>query len=131
MSMGYIAAGSALLNYMSQRSAQSAANRRANQANALAAENMRLQTEEMRKNREFQQEQAAKLEKQKDIYRGMEFVNPYAENIFEDLTINQQQVRFQTEQGQQQRADIMQQMRGAAGGSGVAGLAQLLANQGQ
>ena len=59
--------------------------------------------------------------------------NPYAnmENVMEDLTVNQQQAQFETQQGQQQRANIMQQMGGAAGGSGVAGLAQALANQGQ
>jgi len=59
--------------------------------------------------------------------------NPYAnmENTMEDLTINQQQAQFEAQQGAQQRANIMQQMGGAAGGSGVAGLAQAMANQGQ
>ena len=59
--------------------------------------------------------------------------NEYAglENTMEDLTINQQQAQFEAQQGQQQRANIMQQMGGAAGGSGVAGLAQAMANQGQ
>ena len=49
----------------------------------------------------------------------------------EDLTVNQQQAQFQAQQGQQQRANIMQNMQGAAGGSGVAALAQAMANQGQ
>jgi hypothetical protein len=59
--------------------------------------------------------------------------NPYAnmENVMEDLTVNQQQAQFEAQQGQQQRANIMQQMSGAAGTSGVAGLAQSMANQGQ
>ena len=59
--------------------------------------------------------------------------NPYAnmENVMEDLTVNQQQAQFEAQQGQQQRANIMQQMGGAAGASGVAGLAQAMANQGQ
>ena len=59
--------------------------------------------------------------------------NPYAnmENVMEDLTVNQQQAQFEAQQGQQQRANIMQQMGGAAGSSGVAGLAQAMANQGQ
>tara|TARA_R110002110_G_scaffold238976_3_gene454773 strand:+ start:1092 stop:1745 length:654 start_codon:yes stop_codon:yes gene_type:complete len=59
--------------------------------------------------------------------------NPYAnmENTMEDLTVNQQQAQFEAQQGQQQRANIMQQMGGAAGSSGVAGLAQAMANQGQ
>ena len=58
--------------------------------------------------------------------------NPYAQmqNTMEDLTVNQQQAQFEAQQGQQQRANIMQQMGGAAGGSGIAGLAQAMANQG-
>jgi len=59
--------------------------------------------------------------------------NPYAnmENTMEDLTVNQQAAQFQTQQGAQQRANIMQSLQGAAGSSGVAGLAQSLANQAQ
>ena len=53
------------------------------------------------------------------------------ENVYEDLTVNQQQAQFQAQEGAQQRANIMQGMRGAAGGSGIAGLAQAMANQGQ
>ena len=73
------------------------------------------------------------LEKQKEEYKAVEFINPYAnlENVFEDLTVNQQQARFQAQQGAQQRANIMQSLKGAAGGSGIAGLAQALASQGQ
>jgi hypothetical protein len=75
------------------------------------------------------------LDKQKAEYKAMKFQNPYEnlnfENVYEDLTVNQQEARFQAQQGQQQRANIMQNMRGAAGGSGIASLAQMLANQGQ
>ena len=53
------------------------------------------------------------------------------ENTYEDLTVNQQQAQFQAQQGSQQRANIMQNMKGAAGGSGIAALAQAMANQGQ
>jgi len=53
------------------------------------------------------------------------------ENTMEDLTVNQQQAQFEAEQGNQNRANIMQSMQGAAGGSGIASLAQALANQGQ
>jgi len=53
------------------------------------------------------------------------------ENTAEDLTVNQQQAQFEAQQGAQQRANIMSNMAGAAGGSGVAGLAQAMANQGQ
>jgi hypothetical protein len=49
----------------------------------------------------------------------------------EDLTVNQQQSQMVNQQGQQQRADIMNQMKGAAGGSGIASLAQAMAQQGQ
>lgn len=77
--------------------------------------------------------QQALLKKQQDEYKAMQFENPFSnmENTFEDLTVNQQQAQFQAQQGQQQRANIMQNLRGAAGGSGIAGLAQALANQGQ
>mgnify|MGYP003663749920 FL=1 len=73
------------------------------------------------------------MEQQKQEYRDIEFKNPYAdmENVYEDVTVNQQQAQFQAQQGAQQRANIMQGLRGAAGGSGIAGLAQSLANQGQ
>lgn len=53
------------------------------------------------------------------------------ENAFEDITVNQQQAQFQAQQGTQQRANIMQNLQGAAGGSGIAALAQAMANQGQ
>ena len=53
------------------------------------------------------------------------------ENTMEDLTVNQQQAQFEAQQAAQQRANIMQGMQGAAGGSGIAALAQAMANQGQ
>ena len=61
------------------------------------------------------------------------FKNSYAnmENTYEDLTVNQQQAQFQAQQNQQSQANIMQNLRGAAGGSGIGGLAQALANQSQ
>ena len=67
----------------------------------------------------------------------MRFENPYADiqtsfqNPYEDLTVNQQQAEFQAEQSAQARANILQSLQGAAGGSGIAGLAQTLANQQQ
>jgi hypothetical protein len=87
----------------------------------------------------FQKEQQAKLDKQKDIYKQFKFQNPYEgiqnyyegmENTMEDLTINTQQAEFQMQRGAQQRSNVMQALRGAAGGSGIAALAQSLANQG-
>ena len=105
----------------------------ASKANDLAKENMRMQNAIAEKNLAFQKEEAAKLEKQKDIYRNMEFKNPYEnmENVYEDLTVDQGQAQFQQQMFQQSQANIMQDLKGAAGGSGIAGLAQALAGQGQ
>ena len=103
---------------------------------------------------EYQQEQDALLEEQKQAYRDITFRNPYAnvqnqyaglqtdfrnlgetafqgmENRFEDLTVDTRAAELQTQLGQQQRANILQSLRGAAGASGVASLAQALAGQG-
>ena len=95
-------------------------------AEAAAAEQM--------KDYKAQQKAAkASVEVQKQAYKDIDFVNPYAgmENVFEDMTVNQQQAQFQAQQGAQQRANIMQGLKGAAGGSGIAGLAQAMAGQGQ
>jgi len=87
----------------------------------------------LQKQLDFQKEQQAKLDKQKEVYREFKFENPYAnmENRYEDLTIDQRAADFQVQQGAQQRANILSGLRGAAGSSGIAGLAQSLANQGQ
>tara|TARA_R100001463_G_scaffold16933_1_gene43701 strand:+ start:4451 stop:5368 length:918 start_codon:yes stop_codon:yes gene_type:complete len=79
------------------------------------------------------------LEEQKDKYRQFEFKNPYAdmknqfegmENFYEDMEVDMKAANFQTQQMQQQQANILQTLRGAAGSSGAAGIAQALANQG-
>ena len=74
----------------------------------------------------------AEMERQKEKFARMDTSNPYAnmENTMEDLTVNQAEADFMKQQQQQNQANIMQQMRGAAGGSGIAALAQTLANQG-
>jgi len=66
-----------------------------------------------------------------NAYAGLENQYEGMENRFEDMTVDMRAADFQAQQGQQQRANIMQGLRGAAGTSGVAGLAQSLANQGQ
>ena len=75
----------------------------------------------------------AQLEKEKAAYKSMKISNVYAnmENPYEDLTVNQQQAQFQAQQMDAQRANIMRSLRGAAGASGIASLAQAMANQGQ
>ena len=73
------------------------------------------------------------VDESRAAYEDFQFQNPYAgmENVYEDLTVNQQQAEFQRQTFQQQQANIMQGLQGAAGGSGVAALAQTMANQGQ
>ena len=63
-------------------------------------------------------------------FAGLENKYDGMENRFEDMTVDMKAADYQTQQGQQQRANIMQGLRGSAGGSGVAGLAQSLANAG-
>ena len=72
------------------------------------------------------------LADQKQSFKSFEFQNPFEgmENTMEDLTVNTAAADFQAEQGAQQRANLLSGLRGAAGGSGVAGLAQSLANAG-
>ena len=118
MALGTLVTG--YLSYSAQQDASDAMDANLELTETIATENLA-----------FQKEQQKKLDAQKDVYRAMEFKNPYAENVFEDLTVNLQQAEFQAEQGAQQRANIMQQFRGAAGASGIAGLAQSLARQGQ
>ena len=97
-----------------------------------AKKNREMAEQQFNESKALQLEQQAKLDVQKAEYKRMEFKNPFAnmENPYEDLTVNQQQAQFQTQQGSQQRANIMQGLRGSAGSSGIAGLAQVLANQG-
>ena len=102
------------------------------QANAAAQKQSRIAQQQEREARERVQAQRAE-------YEAFQFENPYAtaqnyfaglENQFEDVGVSTAAADFQMEQGAQQRANMMQQMGGAAGGSGVAGLAQALAQQG-
>lgn len=69
----------------------------------------------------------------KSIYSNLDTSNPFLnmENTMEDLTVNQKQAQFESQQFQQSQANIMANMRGAAGGSGIAALAQSLSQQGQ
>ena len=73
------------------------------------------------------------LKEQESIYKNLDISNPYMnmENTMEDLTINQKQADFEKQQFQQSQANILDSLRGAAGGSGVAALAQTLAREGQ
>ena len=94
--------------------------------------NREMAEDQVKDAKKEQNKQEDLLKEQKKEYRAMKFQNPFEgmENKFEDLTVNQQQAEFEAQQGMQQRANIMQNLKGAAGGSGIAGLAQALANQG-
>jgi len=74
-----------------------------------------------------------RMKRLENIYANLDTSNPFEnlENKFEDLTVNQQQAQFQAQQNQQQQANILSNLAGAAGGSGISALAQTLAQQGQ
>lgn len=71
------------------------------------------------------------LSRRKAAYENLDTSNVYSgmQNTMEDLTVNQQAANFQAQQQQQGLSNIMGSMQGAAGGSGIAALAQSLANQ--
>jgi len=91
-----------------------------------------------RKKRRREQAAARKeLEAAKKAFEDIEFVNPYLgltnpyagmENVYEDATVNTQAVDYLREQQQQSQANVMANLKGVAGGAGVAGLAQQMAN---
>ena len=68
----------------------------------------------------------------KQRFANLDTSNQYTnlENTAEDLTVNTQQADFIAQQNQAQQANIMSGMQGAAGGGGIAALAQAMANQG-
>ena len=70
------------------------------------------------------------MDKDKKAYMNAPITNPYdnMENTMEDLTVNTQGAEFAAQKSEQARADIMQNMSGAAGSSGIAALAQTMAN---
>ena len=74
-----------------------------------------------------------KMDAAKEKYMNLDTSNPYLnmENTMEDLTVNTQAADFAAEQSQASTANVLNNMNQAAGGSGVAALAQAMANQGQ
>ena len=69
------------------------------------------------------------MEANKARYTNLDTSNLAAnlDNAYEDLTVNTQAADFAREQAQQSQANIMNNMGGAAGGSGIAAMAQALA----
>ena len=74
----------------------------------------------------------ADFNRRKGQFEDLDTSNLYTnlENVYEDLTVNQQQAEFTNRSQQQSMANTMDTMQGAAGGSGIAALAQAMANQG-
>ena len=105
---------------------------KANQTSTMNQMNQMIQ-DQVDESKTYRDQSQAAANKTRKQYENFEFSNPFEnmENRFEDMTVDMRAAEFQTQQGQQQRANIMQGLRGAAGSSGVAGLAQALANQGQ
>ena len=114
-----------VLNYLEGRKARAQARRQGRRMEQMTQEQM----EEARR---FRDEQMKLLAIEKEKYREMVFVNPFEdlENPFEDLTVNTLEAEFMSRRGEQNRANILSNLRAAAGSSGISGLAQTLANQG-
>tara|TARA_R100000322_G_scaffold164580_1_gene129118 strand:+ start:59 stop:1111 length:1053 start_codon:yes stop_codon:yes gene_type:complete len=126
------------------------------QASAMREMN-RMAQEQFNYYKQQQEEQREVVDQQRAQFEAFEFENPFGtlqnpysglqtdfenlaaqtrnvysgmENPFEDLTVDLQAAEFQARQGDQQRANILSTLRQGAGASGIAGLAQALANQG-
>ena len=82
---------------------------------------------------EKEEEARQEMGRLRNMYANLDTSNPFLnmENKMEDLTIDQKAAEFQRQTFQQSQANILDSLRGAAGGSGVAALAQTLAQQGQ
>ena len=91
-----------------------------------------------RKKRRQEQRAARKeMEAARKAFENIEYKNPYAdltnpyvgmENVYEDATVDTQAADYLKEQQQQSQANILSNLKGVAGGSGVAGLAQQMSN---
>jgi hypothetical protein len=84
------------------------------------------------KQRKLEQKQAqGEFDANMDRYKNQDLSNPYAnmENVYEDLTVNTQAADFVAQQQAQGMANTMQGLKSAAGGSGIAALAQAMAGQ--
>ena len=91
----------------------------------------RMSREQYEENKKMFDEQKRLLQIEKDKYRQQVFINPYenVENPFEDLTVNTQQAEFASRRAEQSQVNLLSSLKDAAGSSGVASLAQALANQ--
>jgi hypothetical protein len=70
----------------------------------------------------------AEFARRQAAFENLDTSNVYAnmENVYEDLTVNQQEADFIAQQQQQGLANTMNAMQGAAGGSGIGLISSLL-----
>ncbi len=82
------------------------------------------------KRRREQRRAKAELGQMKEKYNQLDTSNPYANitNPYQNLTVNTQAADFAAQQTSQNSANIMSGLAAAAGGSGIAALAQSMAN---
>lgn len=82
------------------------------------------------KRRREQRAAQQELAKRKSEYESIDTSNPYKNltNTYQNLTVNTQAADFAAQQASQGAANIMGNLAAAAGGGGVAALAQSLAN---
>jgi len=80
--------------------------------------------------RREQRRAKAELGQMKEKYNQLDTSNPYANisNPYQNLTVNTQAADFAAQQTSQNSANIMSGLAAAAGGSGIAALAQSMAN---
>jgi len=118
--MSWLAAATLAVGYLNARSQR---------RSARSME--RMSREQFEENKRLFEEQQKLLDIERDKYRAQVFVNPYEgiQNPFEDLTVNTEQAEFLSRRAEQAQANILSTLRDAAGASGIAGLAQALANQ--
>jgi len=79
--------------------------------------------------RKEQQAARSKYNEKMANFENADYYGTVMANPWEDMTVNQLQAEFQGRQSQQGLANTMSQLGTAAGGSGIAGLAQAMSNQ--
>ena len=79
--------------------------------------------------REEQQQARTEHRNRMNQFKLADYYGTVMANPWEDITVNQLQAKFQARQQQQGLGTTMATLRDAAGGSGVASLAQTIANQ--
>lgn len=85
----------------------------------------------MKRRRQERREADVEFSQAKAAYQNLDTTNPYMnmQNAYEDLTVNTQQADYLSQQQNQGLSNTLDAMKGAAGGSGIAALAQAMANQ--